>query len=289
MMTRDFLSSRTGNTDSTVSPKDFADFREFLESACGIHLSDNKQYLVSTRVRRILMDNQLPNLGALVDALKQGRNSQLRELVVDAMTTNETFWFRDNYPYDALSKTIFPELSKAREHGSVRIWSAACSSGQEPYSISMIAEESRSQPNGLKRQVEIVATDLSPSMLEQARKAEYDRLSITRGLSEQRRSQFFEPAGKDLWRVKSGIRNRVSFRPANLMHNFNATGRFDIIFCRNVLIYFTADLKQDILRRMHGALKPGGILFLGSSEGVSGVSELFEMVHASPAIFYRAK
>ncbi len=275
--------------------KDFEIFRLFLQRACGIFLGENKQYLVSARIRRILVENELDSLAALVEKMKHARHSRLREQVIDAMTTNETFWFRDTYPYEYLKNTLLLDLQQRRgEGGGIRIWSAACSSGQEPYSISMAVEEYRRARSGsCPRPVEIVATDLSSRMLEQARRGDYDKFSVVRGLAQERLQAFFDSVvdnGKEqLWRVKPQVRNRVEFRTLNLLDSYLGLGKFDIIFCRNVLIYFSADLKRDILRRLHGSLNSGGVLFLGSSEGLAGVADLFEMVHCNPGIIYRKK
>lgn len=275
----------------TIDPAEFDQFRQFLEDACGISLGDNKQYLVSNRIRRILEENNIATFGELVRALKQGFNRKLKDQVVDSMTTNETFWFRDNYPYDHLKNTLLPQLMAGnnRMFGPVRVWSAACSSGQEPYSISMMVEEYKRQAMGnLVRQVQIVATDLSSTVLEQARRGEYDKLSVLRGLSSERLDRYFDNPTPAIWRVKSFVKDRIDFRSLNLMDSYAALGKFDIVFCRNVLIYFNADLKRQILQKIHASLKPQGILFLGSSEGLAGAADLFEMVRCEPGILYRA-
>lgn len=274
-----------------IAPGEFDQFRLFLEEACGISLGDNKQYLVSNRIRRLLEENAIASLGELVRQMRLGINRRLREQVIDCMTTNETFWFRDNYPYEYLRTHLLPQwmTPNNRMYGTVRIWSAACSTGQEPYSISMMVEEYKRQALGnLLRPVQIVATDLSSTVLEQARRGEYDSLSMARGLPQDKQERYFDKLGDKLWRVKPAVRERVEFRPLNLMDSYAALGRFDIIFCRNVLIYFNAALKQEILQKMHASLRPGGLLFLGSSEGLIGSSQLFEMVRCDPGIVYRA-
>lgn len=268
---------------------EFNEFRQFLQDACGIALGDNKQYLVSNRIRRLLDDNGLNSFSELVRALKLPSNRRLKDQVIDAMTTNETFWFRDIYPYEHLRTQLIPQLMSNKQPGSLRIWSAACSSGQEPYSISIAVEEYKRQAMGnLLRPVQIVATDLSSIVLEQARKGEYDRLSILRGLSQERLDRYFDKAADNLWRVKPMIRERIDFRALNLLDSYAVLGKFDIVFCRNVLIYFNAELKRQILQKIHAALKPQGILFLGSSEGLAGAGDLFEMVRCEPGILYRA-
>ena len=275
----------------TIDQAEFDQFRQFLEDACGISLGDNKQYLVTNRIRRILEENNIGSFGELVRVLKQGFNRKLKDQVVDSMTTNETFWFRDNYPYDHLKNILLPQLMAGnnRMFGPIRIWSAACSSGQEPYSISMMVEEYKRQAMGnLARQVQIVATDLSSTVLEQAKKGEYDRLSVMRGLSSERLDRYFDNPTPAIWRVKSFAKERIDFRSLNLMDSYAALGKFDIVFCRNVLIYFNADLKRQILQKIHASLKPQGILFLGSSEGLAGAADLFEMVRCEPGILYKA-
>lgn len=266
-------------------------FTVFLRTACGIDLGANKQYLVATRVRRILVEHRLRSLGELTQLIQQDGQRILRQKVIDAMTTNETFWFRDIYPFEYLGNTLLPTLAKQQKsHEKTRIWSAACSSGQEPYSISMIVEEGmRGKFSTRCNDADILATDVSSSVLDMAKQAVYDRISLARGLSPSRCSEFFSQVDADSWRVKDSVRNRVRFRPLNLQESFYLLGRFDVVFCRNVLIYFSAELKTDILRKIHGALNPGGILFLGSSESISGLSDLYDMVNCNPGVAYRAK
>lgn len=251
------------------SNEDYQAFRVFLDRACGIVLGDNKQYLVANRMRRIMDDNKLTSLSELVSRINQQSVPGLKEKVIDAMTTNETFWFRDAAPFDALRDVVLPRLIMEERRPSLRIWSAACSSGQEPYSISMVIEEFKlKNPGAIMRDPEIVATDISMSMLNSARQAEYDSLSVSRGLSEMRRRQFFDELPGSRYRLKRSITQRVSFKQLNLKDTYASLGRFDIVFCRNVLIYFAADLKIDILQRMRAAMNPGACLFLGASESL---------------------
>jgi len=207
----------------------------------------------------------------------------LRERVIDAMTTNETLWFRDNKPYQLLEQVILPEFAKR----PLRIWSAACSSGQEPYSINFTIEEFREKnPAAAPMRTEIVATDLSSSMLESARAAEYDAMSIARGLTEQHKQKFFTRKDQH-WIIKPEYRRPVSFRKLNLQDSYSALGKFDIIFCRNVLIYFSTELKRDILDRMADALRPGGYLVLGSSESVNGYSDKYRTERHPQGVVFR--
>lgn len=273
-----------------IKAEEYQQFSDFLRSACGIDLGANKQYLVATRIRRILGESGLQCLGALISAIGVNGDSHLRQKVIDAMTTNETFWFRDSYPFQYLANTLIPEISKNKGAGKIKIWSAACSSGQEPYSISMIFEETcRNRFGRAICDGEILGTDLSSVILDLAREGCYDRTSLARGLSEERRLDFFVPIHDDIWQVRPAVRSRVRFRSLNLQDSFYLLGKFDIVFCRNVLIYFSSELKVQILKKIHESLLPGGYLFLGSSESLSGMSEYFEMVNCNPGIVYRAK
>lgn len=256
-------------SDQQYSNEDYQVFRVFLDKACGIVLGDNKQYLVVNRMRRIMDEYRFSTLTALVSAINQHTIPGLKEKVIDAMTTNETFWFRDSAPFDALRDVVFPRLLLEERRPFLRIWSAACSSGQEPYSISMVFEEFKQKnPGILVCDPEIVATDISMSMLNNARQAEYDGLSVSRGLSDARRQQFFDALPEGRFRLKRSITQRVNFKQLNLKDPYLALGRFDVVFCRNVLIYFAADLKIDILQRMRAAMNPGAYLFLGASESL---------------------
>lgn len=277
-------------TKHEFSPLEFQRFRDFLQKACGIDLSRGKQYLVATRMRPILRENGLDNLTGLLERMEQGSDRRLRQQVIDAMTTNETFWFRDIYPFDFMAESLLSSLQTREGNRPVRIWSAACSSGQEPYSISILVEEAiRSGWGRFNRPVEIMATDVSNKVLAQARTGQYDRLSLARGLSEDRLLKFFQPVGGDRWQVNLPVRSRVDFKPLNLQDTYFFLGKFDIVFCRNVLIYFSAPLKREILRKIHGVMAPGGHLFLGSSESLGDASELFDVVHCNPGVAYIAK
>ncbi|MEH6564868.1 MAG: protein-glutamate O-methyltransferase CheR [Halopseudomonas sp.] len=274
----------------TLANQDFQVFREFLEKACGIVLGDNKQYLVSSRLNRLLEQEKIGSLGELVKRIQSQPRGGLRESVIDAMTTNETLWFRDVYPFEVLKKKLIPEFIKSSPGQRLRIWSAACSSGQEPYSLSMSIDEfERSNLGQLRSGAQIVATDLSGGILNAAKSAEYDSLSVARGLSQERLTRYFDPQGPGRWAIKPAVRSRVEFRAMNLLDSYSMLGKFDIVFCRNVLIYFSADVKKDILRRIHATLKPGGYLMLGASEALNGLPELYQMVQCNPGIVYQAR
>ena len=273
-----------------VSPDAYRQFRDFLEQQCGIVLGDNKQYLVRSRLGGLLHERQLNNIDELLRQSISGRDRGLLQQVIDAMTTNETLWFRDVYPFEVLKTRLIPEFIKSSPGQRLRIWSAACSSGQEPYSLSMAIDEfERSNLGQLRGGAQIVATDLSGGILNAAKKAEYDSLSVARGLSQDRLARYFDQLGPGRWAIKPAIRNRVEFRALNLLDSYSMLGKFDLVYCRNVLIYFSADVKKDILRRIHATLKPGGYLMLGASEALNGLPELYQMVQCSPGIVYKAR
>ncbi|MCY1281233.1 Chemotaxis protein methyltransferase Cher2 [compost metagenome] len=189
-----------------------------------------------------------------------------------------------------LKSRVLPELLKETPNQRLRIWSAASSSGQEPYSLSMAIDEfERSNLGQLRGGVQILATDLSSSMLQACRSGEYDSLAIGRGLSQERLQRYFDNKASGRWAVKPAIRSRVEFRALNLLDSYAALGKFDIVFCRNVLIYFSAEMKKDILQRIHATLRPGGYLFLGASEALNGLPDLYQMVQCSPGIIYKVK
>ena len=263
-------------------------FRDFLEQQCGIVLGENKQYLVKSRLAPLMQRFGVASLSELVSKTLSPFERQLRSAVIDAMTTNETLWFRDTYPYEALKMQIFPEMEKTSR--SIKIWSAASSSGQEPYSIAMTAlEYQQIKPGAFSLGVHILGTDISNTMLEHCQRGEYDGLALSRGLSPERRSKFFEDSGKGMMRVKDPVRKNVSFRHLNLLDSYTLLGKFDIIFCRNVLIYFSADLKAKIIRQFAQSLNPRGYLFLGASESLSSLNSDFEMIRCNPGIIYRKK
>ncbi|WP_339780241.1 protein-glutamate O-methyltransferase CheR [uncultured Marinobacter sp.] len=271
-----------------ITPQEYEAFKTFLQDACGILLGDNKQYLVKSRLRRILEENGLNSLGELLERLKRPGRANLKEVVIDAMTTNETLWFRDNHPFRILQDKLLPEFAARSSVAPLRVWSAACSTGQEPYSAGMIVDEFRRQKPGKLRDVKITATDISKSVLEVARRGEYEMIAIGRGLSPERQKQFFTPSANGGWQIRPQIKSMVEFKELNLLERY-MLGKFDIVMCRNVLIYFSAALKKDILTRIHATLNPGGYLILGASESLNGMPELYEMVQCQPGIIYRKK
>ncbi len=272
----------------SLAEDEYQKFRHFLEQQSGIVLGDNKQYLVRSRLAPLMGKFNLPSISHVVKRSMEPVERQLRLEAIDAMTTNETLWFRDRYPFELLSKKILPELNEKNK--PIKIWSAACSSGQEPYSIAMsILEQQQLKPASLNRNISILGTDLSKTMLDRCQEAEYDSLALARGLSDERKRQFFDALPSGNMRIKQKLRSMVNFRSHNLLDSYNLLGKFDIIFCRNVLIYFAPEAKTKILRQYAAALNPNGILFLGASESITGLSDEFDMIRCNPGIYYQKK
>ncbi|WP_061778609.1 protein-glutamate O-methyltransferase [Vibrio vulnificus] len=274
-------------TAITISDQEYRDFSRFLESQCGIVLGDSKQYLVRSRLSPLVTKFKLASLSDLLRDVVTGRNRELRVAAVDAMTTNETLWFRDTYPFTVLAEKLLPEVAASRR--PIKIWSAASSSGQEPYSMAMTVLETQQRKPGMLTSVAITATDISASMLDMCRAGVYDNLALGRDLSPERRRTFFEDAGDGRMKVKDNVKRLVNFRPQNLMDSYALLGKFDIIFCRNVLIYFSPDMKSKVLNQMANSLNPGGYLLLGASESLTGLTDRFEMVRCNPGIIYKLK
>ncbi|MCG8314817.1 MAG: protein-glutamate O-methyltransferase CheR [Pseudomonadales bacterium] len=273
------------SSGSKFKEQEYAEFRTFLERNCGILLGENKNYLIDSRLRKIIRDCKFDSLQDLIRKIQGFGNESLKQSVIDAMTTNETLWFRDRHPFEYFKNQLLDEISKSTDPNP-KIWCAASSSGQEPYSISICVEEQRKIKPGT-RDIKILATDISRTILDQAKNGAYDSLALNRGMSSDRLQQHFVALDSKQWQVKPNIKQRIEFRQYNLKDNFTALGRFDVVFCRNVLIYFSAELQNDILRKIHGVLKPGGYLFLGGSETPRGLNELFSVKYYSPGVVYQ--
>ncbi len=262
-------------------------FCDYLEESTGITLGANKSYLVSNRLGAILKQHGLSSLSEALQKLQQGNSLQLKLDIIDAMTTNETSWFRDEYPFEYLQSTLLPQLSGKRMT-IPRIWSAACSYGHEAYSVSIAIEEYlQKNPGALPGGIQIVATDISTRVLKSAAAAQFDRLSMSRGLSDERKQRYFTETADDTYQLSDKIKNRVRFLNLNLLESYAMLGKFDIIFCRNVLIYFSNDNKSRIMDKFAGAINPGGTLILGASETVTNYSKAFEMVKCPRGVVYR--
>jgi chemotaxis protein methyltransferase CheR len=256
-----------------VTPLDYDYLRKLLKDRSGLVLSTEKQYLVESRLTPLARKAGIASLGDLVAKLR-GNNERLAADVVEAMTTNETFFYRDKIPFDHFRDTIMPGLlaARARER-RLRIWCSAASTGQEPYSLAMCLKEMKDKLAGWR--VEILGTDLSADVLEKAKAGVYSQFEVQRGLPIQMLVKHFSQVG-DTWQISPEIRAMVQYRQLNLLSDFAHLGSFDVIFCRNVLIYFDQETKISVLNRIARLLDPEGFLVLGAAETVVGLTEAFK-------------
>ncbi len=258
-----------------MTPLDYDYLRKLLKERSGLMLSADKQYLVESRLSPLARKAGIPSLGELVQKLKAG-NERLTVEVVEAMTTNESFFFRDKIPFDHFRDAIMPGLLAARaKERRLRIWSAAASTGQEPYSLAMMLKEMKDKLSGWR--IDILATDLSTEVLEKARAGIYSQFEVQRGLPITMLVKYFTQTG-DTWQIAPEIRAMVQYRPLNLLPDFSSLGSFDLVFCRNVLIYFDQDTKISVLNRIARVVASDGYLVLGAAETVVGLTDAFKPV-----------
>ncbi|WP_022720610.1 protein-glutamate O-methyltransferase CheR [Rhodopseudomonas sp. B29] len=256
-----------------MTPADYDYLRKLLKDRSGLDLSADKQYLVESRLLPLARRLDLAGIPELVQRMKTGDERAAGD-VVEAMTTNETFFFRDKLPFDHLREEMLPALMQARAgRRSLRIWCAAASTGQEPYSIAMCLKELGAPAAGWR--FEIIGTDLSQSVLEKSKSGLFSQFEVQRGLPIQLLVKYFKQTG-DLWEISPEIKAMVQYRQLNLLHDFSQLGTFDIVFCRNVLIYFDQPTKVGILDRIAKRLEPDGYLTLGAAETVVGLTDTFK-------------
>ncbi|HEY1722853.1 MAG TPA: protein-glutamate O-methyltransferase CheR [Magnetospirillaceae bacterium] len=265
-----------------MKPEAFACLSALLKKRSGLILTEDKGYLVESRLNPVAQKHGLPNLDALFVALQRG-NEALAAAVTEAMTTNETSFFRDTKPFDMFRKEVLPEiLERKAATRSLRIWSAAASTGQESYSLAMLLREEAAKLAGWR--IEIVGTDISEAALKQARAGIFSHFEVQRGLPAAMLVKYFEKVDGS-WQINSLIRSMVQFRSFNLLDNLSPLGSFDVIFCRNVLIYFDVETKGQVLAAMSKRMNDKAVLFLGGAETVLGVSEQFEPVPGSRGLY----
>jgi len=257
-----------------VNTLEYDYLRKLLKDRSGLVLSSDKQYLLESRLLPIVRKLDLGSLGGLVTRLRAPGAESLIVQVVEAMTTNESFFYRDKVPFDNFNEIIMPALVAARAgQRRIRIWCAAASTGQEPYSLAMCLKEMGSRLSGWR--IEIIATDLSLDVLEKATAGIYSQFEVQRGLPVQMLVKYFTQKG-ETWQISPEIRAMVQYRPLNLLQDFASLGTFDIVFCRNVLIYFDQHTKVDILHRIAKLMPPDGYLVLGAAETVVGLTERYK-------------
>lgn len=266
-----------------MTPADYEFLRSFLKERSGLVLSNDKQYLIESRLMPVARSEGLDTISALVAKLRTPTGHGAGELVVEAMTTNESFFFRDKTPFDHFSNTMLPDMMEARKtQRKIRIWCAAASTGQEPYSIAMILKDM-----GLKvssTRFEILGTDISREVLERAKAGTYSQFEVQRGLPIQMLLNHFTQKG-EIWEISPAIKQMVQYRFLNLFDSFAALGQFDIVFIRNVLIYFDQAAKVDILQRVSKQMSPDGYMVLGAAETVVGLTDAFKPVPGSRGLY----
>jgi chemotaxis protein methyltransferase CheR len=275
-----------------ISPEEFCLIRDYIEKHCGIHLTDDKVYLVETRLTTLMFEQGCKSFGELYNKAVVDRTYVLRDKIIEAITTNETFWFRDLHPFGILNEVLFNRFAEEIISGNrtkIKIWCCACSTGQEPYSIAMTyLDFIRKNPSLSPRHIEILATDISSTVLFLGKLGRYDNLAISRGLSDCFKDRYFEK-GDNVWTISEQVKKMVRFQKLNLQESFSHVGRHDIIFCRNILIYFSTDFKQDILGRIAALLRPDGYLFLGASESIIMYTDEYEMMRHAMGLYYKVK
>jgi chemotaxis protein methyltransferase CheR len=254
-----------------VSPQDFELLSGLLKERSGLSLSNDKVYLLESRLTPVARRMGLARLEDLIAEIRRSKSEPLLRDVTEAMTTNESFFFRDVKPFEAFRTVMLPKLRAARLGAkTLRIWSAACSHGQEAYSLAMLLDEQRAQLEGWR--IEIVATDIAELVMARAKEGLYSQFEVQRGLPIRMLTKHFVKEG-DNWRLSPTIRGMVSFRKFNLLDDPKTLGRFDLVFCRNVLIYFDAATKGRVLTGIARQLAPDGFLVLGAAETVLGVTD----------------
>jgi chemotaxis protein methyltransferase CheR len=268
-----------------MTPDDFAFVCRLVRDRCAIVLEAGKEYLVETRLAPVARKYQLGSVGELIARLRAPREDELRARVIEAMVTTETSFFRDVAPFESLRKTVLPELIRARANDKkLSVWSAACSTGQEPYSFVILLREQF--PELAQWQVNVLATDLSADVLARAREGRYSQLEANRGLPAAALVKHFRQEGTE-WRVSEDVRRAVAFRELNLIRPWPVLSKMDIVFLRNVMIYFDVETKKSILARVARLLNPDGYLILGAAETTINLDDSFRRVESLKGGFYR--
>lgn len=268
---------------AALAKDDFQFIANFLKTRSGLALTQDKLYLLENRLMPIAQANGMRDLTDLIARLRSGViSSALVVEITEAMTTNESMFFRDTKPFDQLKKVVLPTY-KSLGKSSLRLWSAACSNGQEPYSVSMMMQEEANNFPGLR--VELYATDIADKVLDRARAGLYTQFEVQRGLPIQYLMKYFAQRPNNCWEINEAMKSTVRFSRANLLDAYHPHGRFDIIMCRNVLIYFDEPTKSDVLNRMAKIMNSPGYLFLGASETILGLTDAFKPVEGHTGLF----
>lgn len=280
----------------SISPQEFFMLRKYIEEQCGIFLGDNKAYLIENRLSNLARENGCSSFGDFYHKVRNtGRSEALRDAIVDAISTNETLWFRDGYPFRILRDFIIPVFMREVDEGRrerIAIWSAACSTGQEPYSIAMTVLNSYAEAGRREeclRRVRITASDVSHTSLAVAEKGFYLESAMKRGMIPMYRHGYFRKQG-DHWRISDEVREMVSFKQYNLKDPPPGTfGSFDLVFLRNVIIYFSDEFKRSLFAKVARLMSPRGYLFLGTGETTDNYTEAFDVMRVNGNTFYRVR
>ncbi len=274
-------------TTMTVSSTDFATIRELVLRETSIVLDESRNYLIEARLTPVAAQAGFASVGHLVEAVKQPRRHDLVRCICEAMTTNETLFFREPATFNAISAAVLPELVKARAaEKQIRVWSAAASTGQEAYSAAMMLSELKPSLGGASLQ--ILGTDYCEKVLEYARKGQYTQIEVNRGLPTSLMLKYFERSGIR-WQISEQIRSMVDFRPLNLCAPFPVLPRFDVILLRNVLIYFSLPTRKTIFEQVRRVLRPDGYLILGGAETAIDDGAAFQPRRFGAVTFYQAR
>jgi chemotaxis protein methyltransferase CheR len=265
-----------------VTPDQMLFLAEVVHKRSGLVLQADKVYLAETRLGPLARAEGLASAQALVEALRTTKDERLHWAVTDAFTTNETFFFRDKTPFNLFKDVVLPTLAPSRS--TLRVWCAACSTGQEPYSLAMLMEEAGGQYPQLK--LDVLASDISDRVIEKAKTGFYSGFETQRGLPPDYLPKYFSKVG-DIWQVKPALRQAIRWRQFNLLDQMAVLGRFDVVFCRNVLIYFDMATKRQVLDRIAATMAEDGYLFLGGAETVIGVTDAFNPVPGKSGLYVR--
>ena len=266
-----------------MNVSDFEFIADLLKKRSGLALTKEKAYLMESRLNPVARKWSFAGFDELVQAIRAGTNEELLIDVTEAMTTNESFFFRDNKPFDQFRDLVLPYMLEHRAGvKTIRIWSAACSSGQEPYTLAMLLKENAAKLAGWR--IEIIATDLSKEILAKAEAGLYSQFEVQRGLPITLLVKYFKQVG-ERWQISDDIRKMVKFKPFNLLGSPAALGKFDVVFCRNVLIYFDPPTKGQVLASMADLMPEDGFLYLGGAETVLGTSERFQLMPGERGVY----
>ena len=276
-----------------ITPNEIKIISKYIYDISGIHLDEKKAYLMETRLKMILENENVSSYMDLYQKAKSDRSGLIEKKIIDAVTTNETLFFRDKSPFDMFKYKVMPDLIDKRSAQTsglmpvnIRIWSAACSTGQEIYSLAIILKELI--PDQKKYKIKLLGTDISSEAVAQASYGKYNKFEIERGLDKENLQKYFIPNGNS-WKIKDDIRAMAVFQKRNLMEPFSGIGQFDVIFCRNVAIYFSMEDRKKLFEKIAGVLAPDGYLIIGSTESLTGICPFFEPQRHLRSVFYQLK